>query len=328
MTSSSACDAIVITGATGTGKSELAVLVAERLSGAIISADSRQVYRGMDIGTAKLPEPDRRRVPHFGVDTLDPDEAYSAGQFARDAWGWIDEIRESGRVPIVVGGTGFFIQALLSPLGPEPELDPEVRTRLRRYLQEQPAGVLKTWLHRLDPGRGGQLRDEGGTQRLARSLEVTLLSGQPHSWWLGQRPNTAALSAVVFCLQMSRETLYQRVNERFDRMMAEGLLDEVRHLLETHAATAPGMKSVGYTQLARHLEGESALEEAVEGAKRGTRHYARRQLTWFRHQLPEDTVWLDAARPREDLVKGITQTWSERRGRTGSTPRSRIASPD
>ena len=328
MIPNSACDAIVITGATGAGKSELAIEVAERLNGAIISADSRQVYRSMDVGTAKPPESDRRRVPHFGIDTLEPDEAYSAGRFARDAWCWIDEIRESGRVPLIVGGTGFFIHALLSPLGPEPELDPERRTLLRRYLQGRSTEVLKTWLNRLDPERGQQLHDEGGNQRLARSLEVTLLSGRPHSWWLSQRPGTPALSAVVFCLQLSRETLYQQVNGRFERMMADGLLEEVRRLLEIHPADAPGMKSVGYAELARHLRGESSLEDAVEEAKRSTRRFVRRQLTWFRHQLPEDTVWLEASRPREDLVAEIRRTWNDRSGCTGSTTRPPIASVD
>ena len=328
MIPNSACDAIVVTGATGTGKSELAIEVAERLGGAIISADSRQVYRSMDIGTAKPPESDRQRVPHFGIDTLDPDEAYSAGRFARETWRWIDEIRESGRVPLIVGGTGFFIHTLLSPLGPEPELDPERRTRLRRYLQERSTEALKTWLGRLDPERGEQLRDEGGGQRLARSLEVTLLSGFPHSWWLSQPPGTPTLSALVFCLHLSRETLYQRVTGRFERMMAEGLLDEVRRLLEIYPPDAPGMKSVGYAELARHLAGESSLEDAVEEAKRSTRHFARRQLTWFRHQLPKDTVWLDASRPREDLVEEIERTWDDQSGCTGSTTRSPIASVD
>jgi tRNA dimethylallyltransferase len=313
MTSNSACEAIVITGATGTGKSGLAIEVAERLDGAIISADSRQVYRNMDIGTAKPPESDRARVPHFGIDTLDPDQAYSAGRFARDAWSWIGEIRESGRIPLIVGGTGFFIHALLSPLGPEPKLDPQRRAEMRRYLQGRPTDTLKAWLDRLDPERGGQLRDEGGSQRLARSLEVTLLSGHPHSWWLSQRPATPALPAIVFCLQLSRETLYERVNERFERMMAEGLLDEVRRLLEIHASDTSGMKSVGYAELTRYLEGGSSLEDAVEEAKRNTRHFARRQLTWFRHQLPEDTVWLDASRPRADIIEEIQRTWNDRR---------------
>jgi tRNA dimethylallyltransferase len=328
MIPNSVCDAIVITGATGTGKSRLAIEVAERLNGAIISADSRCVYRSMNIGTAKPAQSDRQRVPHFGIDTLEPDEAYSAGRFARDAWHWIDETRESGGVPLIVGGTGFFIQALLSPLGPEPDLDAESRTQLRDYLQGQSTLVLKSWLKRLDPERSDQLSEEGGSQRLARSLEVTLLSGRPHSWWLSQRPRTPALSAVVFCLQLSRETLYQQIDGRFERMMSEGLLDELRDLLEVHPADAPGMKSVGYAELARHLEGEIVLEDAVEEAKRNTRRFARRQLTWFRHQLPETTIWLDANRPRADLVEEIERTWSDRSGRSGSTSPSPIASVD
>jgi tRNA dimethylallyltransferase len=315
-------EAVVITGPTGAGKSELAVVLAERIAGEIISADSRQVYRSMDIGTAKPAPSLRRRVPHHGLDLLDPDESYSAGRFARDAWGWISEIRGRGRIPVVVGGTGFFIRALLAPLGPEPELDPVRRERLRRYLTALVPETLKRWLERLDPPRAERLRGEGGAQRLARSLEVALLSGRPHSWWLQRTPETPALAAAVFCLSLPREELYRRIDERFHRMMAEGLLDEARRLLKRYPAGSPGLRSVGYTELIRHLQGELTLAEAVEAAKRSTRHYARRQLTWFRHQLPEDTVWLDAGRPVEELAAEIERGW-----RSGSRGLARGKAP-
>ena len=328
MVSSAAYDAIIITGATGTGKSQLAVEVAEKLGGEIISADSRQVYRYMDIGTAKPSASDRGRVPHYGIDCLDPDESYSAGRFARDAWRWIREIRGRGKVPLIVGGTGFFVGALLSPLGPEPELDPERRARLRRYLTGRPPAELRAWLARLDPSRAEQLRDEGGTQRLTRSLEVVLLSGRRHSWWLDQGPETAALPAAVCCLRVPREELYRRIDNRFESMMTEGLLEEVRQLLDRFPEDSPGLKSVGYVELGAHLRGEASLEEAVEGGKRSTRRFARRQLTWFRHQLPEDTNWLDATRSRDVLVEEICRMWDERRERTSSNAQSPIGSVD
>jgi tRNA dimethylallyltransferase len=317
-------EAIVITGATGTGKSELAVDVAERVDGEIISADSRQVFRDMDIGTAKPCDSLRGRVPHHGLDRLDPDEKYSAGMFARDAWTWIGAARECGRVPIVVGGTGFFIRALLAPLGPEPEFDPERRERLRRLLTRWPTESLKRWLGRLDPRRASQLEGEGGPQRLARSLEVVLLSGRSHTWWLEQPPETASLSAMVICLQRPREDLYRQLDARFDEMMAAGLLDEVRGLLGRYPEDSPGLKSVGYDELIRHLRGERTLEEAVVEAKRNTRRFARRQLTWFRHQLPEATIWLDAGRGREELAEEIVRCWQSGRS-AGAAESSPIA---
>lgn len=326
--SGGAPEAIVITGATGTGKSALAVETAEQVGGEIISADSRQIYRQMEIGTAKPPPALRDRVPHHGLDRLDPDEAYSAGQFARDAWGWIAQIRERGHVPLVVGGTGFFIRALLEPLGPEPDVDPAQQARLRRYLSAQPAESLKRWLKRLDPERAAQLEREGGSQRLARSLEVVLLSGRPHSWWHAQPPRTPALAAVVFCLRLPREEVYRRIDRRFERMMADGLLDEVRRLLARYPPDAPGLRSVGYAELVAHLNGELDLGAAVEAAMRSTRRYARRQLTWFRHQLPAQTVRLDARRPVDELALEIVGLWRERRGRSGSGRATPIASCD
>lgn len=301
--------AIVITGPTGSGKSDLAVAVAERLGGAIISADSRQVYRGMEIGTAK-PDPEQRaRVPHHGFDLIHPDETYSAGRFARDAWRWIQEEWDRNRVPIICGGTGFFIRALLEPLAPEPAVDPQRRAALRRYLAHQSVPELKRWLRRLDPQRAADLIDEGGSQRLARSLEVTLLSGRPHSWWLSEPPETPPLSALTFCLTWPRRQLYRRIEQRFERMIAEGLLDEARRLRVQYGGRVPGLKAVGYSELIEYLEGAVELDEAVERAKRATRRFARRQLTWFRHQMPEDTFWLDASRPTEQLVDEIVGRW-------------------
>jgi tRNA dimethylallyltransferase len=302
--------AVVITGPTGVGKSELAADVAERIGGEVISADSRQVYRGMDAGTAKPSAALRARVPHHGLDLLEPDESYSAGRFARDAWSWIAGIRERGRVPLIVGGTGFFLRALLAPLGPEPALDSARLASLRRYLDGRGPDELLRWLTRLDPRRARQLSEEGGRQRVARSLEVALLSGRPHSWWHGRRPETEPLAASVFCLELPRPDLYQRLDARFERMMAEGLLEEVRRLLARYPADAPGLEAVGYAELASHLRGERTLEASIHAAKRNTRRYARRQLTWFRHQLPAGAIRLDAARPAAELAGEIETHWA------------------
>lgn len=303
--------ALIITGPTASGKSRLGAAAAERLGGDVISADSRQVYRGMDIGTAK-PEPAlRERVPHHGLDLLNPDEPYSAGRFARDAWGWIGGIRAHGRRPIVVGGTGFFIRALLDPLGPEPELRRGRRDRLRRFLKGRSTSELKRWLDRLDPERAERLRQEGGPQRISRSLEVTLLSGRPHSWWLGRAPETPRLEAAIVCVHLPLEALYRRIEKRFDAMLEAGLLDEVKALRARYGDAAPGLRAVGYAELLAHLRGELSLAEAASLAKRNTRRFARRQLTWFRHQLPDRAVWMRGDRPLEELVARVVTSWEE-----------------
>jgi tRNA dimethylallyltransferase len=317
-------EAIVITGPTGTGKTELAVQLAERLDGEIVSADSRQVYRYLDIGTAKPAESLRERVPHHGLDLLDPGERYSAGRFGRDAREWIDGIARRGRVPIVVGGTGFFIRALLKPLAPEPDIEPGRRERLRDVLKRWPTDRLRKWLERLDPRRASQLETEGGAQRLARSLEVVLLSGRSHSWWFDQPSPMEPLASLVACLRLPHDELYRRIDRRFDEMMTAGLLEEVRGLRSRFREGAPGLKSVGYVELISHLRGECTLGEAVEAAKRNTRQFARRQLTWFRHQLPADALWLDASREREELVEEIVRHW-EGGFRAGSRESSPIA---
>ncbi len=323
-------EALVITGPTGTGKSELAVAVAERVGGEIISADSRQIYRRMDIGTGKPGQDLRARVIHHGLDLVEPDGSYSAGRFAVDARRWIGVIRGRGRVPVIVGGTGFFIRALLDPLAGEPDVDDRRRDRLRRYLSGCSVRELKRWLTRLDPARAEQLSAEGGRQRLSRSLEVCVLSGRSHSWWIEAPPAAPAappLSALLFCLSLPLDQLYARLERRFGGMVDEGLLDEVRELARRFPEEAPGFKSLGYAQLMAHLRGEWTLDQALEEAKRHTRRFARRQLTWFRHQLPGDAVWLRADVPCGRLARVIAQRWVEATaGTTGSPPSAPVGS--
>ena len=292
--------ALVITGPTATGKTALSLDVAERLDGEIISMDSRQVYRGMDIGTAKVTPDQRARVPHHGLDLVDPDERYSAGRFARDARRWIEEIRARGHTPILVGGTGFFLRALTHPLFREPEMPERAREALKRWLERQPEEKLRRWLADLDPATARTLEASGGRQRVARALEVALLTGRPLSWWHRHAPpETPPLPLLIFVLWLPREQLYRRINDRVLEMIEAGWVDEVRALLERgYDLDDPGMVATGYPELVAYLRGEWSLEEAIEATQRATRRYARRQLTWFRHQLPPGAIWLDASRPR------------------------------
>ncbi|MFS8637728.1 MAG: tRNA (adenosine(37)-N6)-dimethylallyltransferase MiaA [Gemmatimonadota bacterium] len=304
--------ALVITGPTATGKTALSLDVAERLDGEIISMDSRQVYRGMDIGTAKVTPDQRARVPHHGLDLVDPDERYSAGRFARDARRWIEEIRARGHTPILVGGTGFFLRALTHPLFREPEMPERAREALKRWLERQPEEKLRRWLADLDPATARTLEASGGRQRVARALEVALLTGRPLSWWHRHAPpETPPLPLLIFVLWLPREQLYRRINDRVLEMIEAGWVDEVRALLERgYDLDDPGMVATGYPELVAYLRGEWSLEEAIEATQRATRRYARRQLTWFRHQLPPGAIWLDASRPRAELVDTIVDIWN------------------
>jgi tRNA dimethylallyltransferase len=308
-------DFLAITGPTASGKSALSIRVAERLDGEIVSMDSRQVYRGMDIGTDKIPPEARRRVPHHGLDLLDPDEGYSAGRFARQARLWIGEIRARGRVPIVVGGTGFFLRALVDPIFREPALQAERVRALRDVLAGWELDRLKKWVRVLDPERA-PVATEGGPQRMMRTLEVALLSGRPLSWWHRTAgPEAPGLAGMTFLLELPRDELYRRINARVERMMERGLVEEVKGLVRAgYGVDDPGMSGTGYRETLLVLEGAIDRDEAVDRIRRATRRYARRQITWFRHQLPDDARPLDAQAPQEELVETIAAAWEESAG--------------
>ncbi len=306
-------EALVLTGPTGAGKTALSLELAKALDGEIISADSRQVYRGMDIGTAKATAAERARVPHHGLDRVAPGERYSAGRFAREARGWVRGIRGRGRVPIIVGGTGFFLRALTDPLFGEPPMDRGRRERLKGFLDALSEETLDRWLGVLDPESAARLAEGGGRQRVLRALEMALLTGRPLGWWHRNRAaDHDGLDARVFVLSLPRDVLYGRINRRVGAMLEAGLVEEVAELLERgYAPDAPGMTATGYPEVAAHLAGEVSLEEAADRIRRKTRGYARRQLTWFRNQLPDDAVWLDGTRPNDELVDEMVARWRE-----------------
>ncbi len=300
---------VVITGPTATGKTALSIDVAREVGGEIISMDSRQLYRGMDIGTAKPTAEQRAAVPHHGLDLVDPDERFSAGRFARYARQKIDEIAAHGRVPMLVGGTGFFLRALTHPIFREPPLDPERRRRLDEYLRGIPEDVLRRWLLALDPPLEETLRVWGGRQRLQRALELPLLTGHPLSWWQARSPaEEPPLRPLIFVLEQGRERLYGDIDARVVRMIEGGLVDEVRGLLQAgYGEHSPGLNATGYVEMIPFLRGETSLEEAVARIQRNTRRYARRQVTWFRHQLPPGAIRLDASAPMPQLVDTIVR---------------------
>ena len=273
--------------------------------------DSRQVYRGMDIGTDKVALVDRARRPHHGLDLRDPDSRYSAGQFARDARRWIAQIRARGRVPVLAGGTGFFLKALIEPIFAEPGMDPNRVERLRGWLAREPREALERWVRILDPERA-DAAIPGGPHRMARTLEVALLTGRPLSWWHRNAPAEApAEPGLVVMLDVPRERLNERIDARVRTMVKRGLVDEVGRLLDAgYRRTDPGMTGTGYREIATYLSGEMTLEAALEAMALQTRQYARRQLTWFRHQLPPDACWLDGTLPARQLRDRIVALWT------------------
>ena len=310
---------LALVGPTAVGKTRLSLELARQLDGEIISMDSRQVYRGMDVGTAKATLPERGSVPHHGLDLLDPDQAYSAGEFARDARRWIGEIRGRGRVPLLVGGTGFYLRALMEPLFREPPMDEGRRERLREYLSGLERERLEAWVERLDPARS-EVAAEGGRQRLTRTLEVALLTGRPLSEWHETAP-AEGVPGMVIVLQRDRDDLDRRVRRRAERMVAEGLAEEVDRLLRAgYTAEDPGLSGAGYGEMVQYLEGVLELDEAVDRMEIRTRQYSRRQLTWFRNQLPGDAVRIDAGAPLEEQVIEVSKLWSADPGKGTRKP--------
>lgn len=318
----------VIVGPTGVGKTAVAAALAALEPITVISADARQVYRGLDIGTAKPAAEILARVPHRGLDLIAPGERYSAGQFARDAAAWIGEILREGRLPVVVGGTGFYIRALADGLFREPPLDPGQREVLRQWTEGLPSADLARWAGRLDRRFVG-----GGRQRAARGVEVALLTGKPLSWWQREARETGAMRPWYIHLTLPREVLQQRIAARVQQMLDAGLVAEVRSLLARGiSAQAPGMDAVGYREVSALLRGELAAADLFQAILIATRRYAKRQETWLRHQLGRDggrgkgdgEIWtLDATEPPVALAQQILERWQ-----VITPPASRVPHPE
>lgn len=254
--------------------------LAEAVGAAIVSADSRQVYRGFDIGTAKPSAGERGRVPHFGIDVAGPGDRYSAADWASAVPGWLSEISKAGRRPLVVGGTGFYLRALMEPFFEEPEMDLGRRDVLRRWLRSLPGDEVRRWCEALDPARLTL-----GRAQWERAIEVALLTGRRISDWHARRPRAATVSARYLVLDPG-PVLAGAIVERVDRMLAAGWIDEVRGLVERVPPTARAWTATGYGVLREVVTGAMTLEQGREAVIIATRQYAKRQRTWFRHQLP------------------------------------------
>ena len=301
---------LAIVGPTGAGKTALSLRVARKLGGEIISLDSRQIYRGMDIGTAKVSPAERALVPHHGLDLRNPDQRYSAGEFGRDARRWIDAIERRGRVPVLAGGTGFFLRVLTEPIFREPPMDPVERRALEDLLAGLPRGEQERWVRRFDPERA-EIAIAGGCQRMLRVLSITILTGQNLSWWHVRHPTEGnALAGTICLVEVPREVLDERIRRRTAEMVRGGLADEVARLIsDGYGRGDHGMNAVGYREIEDHLAGKLTLREAEERIRVATRRYARRQYTWFRHQLGPGTVRIDGTASLEEQASAVLDAW-------------------
>ncbi len=276
---------IVIAGPTASGKSAVAIELAKKLNCQIVSADSVQVYRGLDIGSAKATEQERSEVKHHLIDVLDPWEDYSAASFCGHACQKIEEIRAQGDYPVLCGGTGFYVRSVLYDLdfgGASP--DPV----LRASLQEKDEETLYQMLVELAPLQAEKLH-KNDKKRVIRAIEIAQSGGDKGEF----RQQKKRFDFYQFCLDMPREILYERIDRRVDIMVQEGLIEEVQNLLSDPRITPDTMcmQSIGYKQICQYLAGECTLQEAIFSIKQQTRRFAKRQLTWFRHE--DDVHWLD-----------------------------------
>jgi len=307
---------LVIVGPTAVGKTEMALHLAERFHGAIISADSRQIYRGMDIGTAKPTPAEQARVPHYLLDIIGPDEPFGLAGFQEMAYAAIADAHARHYIPMLVGGTGQYVRAVAEGWRiPRVPPAPELRARLMAEAERAGPAALHRRLAEVDPEAASRI-DPRNVRRVVRALEVYQLTGRPISQWQAKEPPPYDILQIG--LEREREELYRRIDARVDAMMAAGFLEEVRQLLQAgYAPDLPAFSSLGYRELIEHLQGVITLEEAVARIKRETRRFVRQQANWFRRDDPS-IHWFHP----DDLpaIERLVAEWLEASSPLGNQP--------
>lgn len=304
----------VLAGPTASGKTSLSVELAKRVNGEIISADSMQVYRGMDIGTAKIKEEEKQGIPHFLIDKFEPDEEFNVTVFQKKAKQYIKEISDRGHLPMIVGGTGFYIQSVLYDIDFEKE---EGNTEVRKKYEELASLKGKSYLHDLLKEKDMEYASEvseNNVKKVIRALEFYELTGKKLSEHnREQRTKESPYNFAYFVLTMNRDKLYKRIDARVDKMFEDGLVDEVTRLMdEGYDRNLVSMQGLGYKEVISALNNEITMEDARELIKKSTRHFAKRQLTWFRRE--RDVTWLDLENYRnlEEIVDFILEILRKR----------------
>lgn len=307
---------VIIAGPTAAGKTKASIQLAKEIDGEIISADSMQVYRHMDIGSAKITEPEMQGIPHHLIDVLDPSEAFNVVRFQSMAKDAMAGIYDRGKIPIIAGGTGFYIQSVLYDINfTENDSDNEYRLYLEQIAKEQGTGALYEMFQKIDPESAANIHPNN-VKRIIRALEYYHLTDRKiSSHNEEQRLKTSPYNAAYFVLSMDREKLYERINRRVDTMIENGLLEEVKMLKDMGLTKENiSMQGLGYKEILSYLNGETDWENAVYTIKRDTRHFAKRQLTWFRNR-ESDAIWISCdpdLKTPEEITKEMLYHLSER----------------
>jgi tRNA dimethylallyltransferase len=304
-TDSSAHKVLVIVGPTAVGKTELSLRLAEELNGEIVSSDSRQVYRFLNIGTAKPTPEELARAPHHFIDIRDPDQYYSAGEYGREARDCIDHVFQKNKTPIVVGGSGFYVQALVDGLFAPKLSDPQVKEKWRQRIRQGGRDVVFQHLLKVDPLAAERLHPHD-EQRIVRALEVWELSGKPISDFRSGDEQPGDFQPVLVGLHRDREKLYRRIEARVDMMIHDGLVDEVEHLQKMgFGPDLNALRTVGYKEVFDFFAETISYDDMIDLVKRNTRRYAKRQLTWFRRDARINWISLDDQHVESVLKKII-----------------------
>ena len=303
---------VAILGPTASGKSALAVTLAQRFDGEIVSCDSVAVYRHFEIGTAKPSQQQRALVPHHLLDVAEPGEPFTAGEYSRRARAVIQEITKRGKLPIIVGGTGLYLRALLEGLFPGPERSEELRERLRARVEQRGSAHLHRILQRLDPSAAGKIHANDAA-KLIRAIEVCLASRSRMTELWQQRDPLRGYRILRIGLSPDRQMLYERINARAQQMFDDGLVEETKALVDRYGGrkNATALDSLGYRQAGQFLRGELSREQAIAAAQQGHRNYAKRQMTWFRRE-PE-VHWVDGFGDETEVEKEAAELINTKR---------------
>lgn len=297
-----------IVGPTAVGKTSVAIELAQQMNGEIISVDSRQIYRKLDIGTAKPGRVECQKVEHHLIDIIEPGQRISAGKYREMALEKVEELLEKNKLPVFVGGSGMYIRAVTQGFFQGSKTDPEVRKQVKEELKEKGKKKLYRRLKKLDPQYADKIH-VNDTKRITRALEIYRINGKPPTELYQEQKKNSPFPHVIIGLKMDRAKLYQRINSRVDKMMEKGLIEEVKRLRKQgYREALRRIKTVGYYELSRYLDGETSREEAINKIKQNTRQYAKRQLSWFRNQV--ETNWIDITnKSKQEVVEEILKLY-------------------